>query len=85
MTSNADYIFHQFKIKDDELLPYTEENDFINGTLFTHEHILDIMLQKLETSIFFQDGYFGRKYASHSEKRTTYVQVKSRKMPKGTS
>ena len=32
--SNADDMFHQFKIKDDELLPYTEENDFINGTLF---------------------------------------------------
>ena len=27
-------MFHQFEIKDDELLPYTEENDFINGTLF---------------------------------------------------
>ena len=34
LISNADYIFHQSMIKDDELLPYTEENDFINGTLF---------------------------------------------------
>ena len=45
-------MFHKFEIKDDELLPYTEKNDFINGTLF-HAWIYFEQYYKSEKHIYF--------------------------------
>ena len=50
---NADHMFHKFEIKDDELLPYTDKNDFINGTLFTLEYILNNLVKVRNIYLFF--------------------------------
>ena len=70
---NADHMFHKFEIKDDELLPYTDKNDFINGTLF-HAWIYFEQSCKSEKHLFiFLRWIFWRKCASHGLKKEHFT------------